>query len=278
MPELPEVQTVVDSLNQQKIAGRTIIAARVNWPKTIAGMSPARFSKKIAGCTIRQVTRRGKYIVFHLSHGLTMLIHLRMTGRLTWTQVDRIRNKHEHVVIKLGSKDELRFQDMRKFGRIWLTATPETILDKLGPEPLAAGFTHARFIEMLRTRKRRMKPLLLDQSFLVGLGNIYVDEALWKAKIHPLRLSNSLTSKEVASLHGAILHVLKKGLKSMGTHLGNSSVNFFSVGNRPGRKADQLRVFRRNGNACPRCRQTIERIIVAQRSSHICPNCQKLPP
>lgn len=277
MPELPEVQTVVDNLNQQNMVGRTITGAQVYWPRTIADASPDQFRKQITGCAIRQITRRGKYIVFHLSHGLTMLIHLRMTGRLNWTATDQTRNKHEHVVLEVERKNELRFQDTRKFGRIFLTGTPEAILDKLGLEPLAAGFTRERFCKMLQVTKRQIKPLLLDQKFLAGLGNIYVDEALWKANIHPQRLSHSLTKKESGALHQAIPHVLRKGLKNMGTSLGSGQGNFYSVGNRPGRNADELNVFRRTDQACPRCSTTIARIIVAQRSSHICPNCQKQP-
>ncbi len=277
MPELPEVQTVVDNLNQQHLVGRTITGAQVGWPRTLADETPSRFRKKITGCRIRQITRRGKYIVFQLSRGLTMLIHLRMTGRLNWTSPGTTRNKHEHVVIEVEKKNELRFQDTRKFGRIFLTATPEAILDKLGPEPLETGFTRERFRQMLQAKKRQIKPLLLDQRFLAGLGNIYVDEALWQANIHPQRLSRSLTEKEIEALHHAIPHVLEKGLKNMGTSLGRGKGNFYSVGNRPGRNADELNVFRRTGKTCPRCSTLIERIIVAQRSSHICPNCQNPP-
>lgn len=277
MPELPEVQTVVDNLNQGILVGCSITGARVSWPKTIAEISPARFRKQITGCTIRQITRRGKYIVFHLSRGLTMMIHLRMTGRLSWTITGNARNKHEHVVLEVEKKNELRFQDTRKFGRIFLTDAPEKILGKLGPEPLAKTFTPQGLFTMLQSKKRQIKPLLLDQTFIAGLGNIYVDEALWKATIHPLCISRLITKKEAGALHGAIVHVLNKGLKNMGTSLGKGKGNFYSVGNRPGRNADKLNVFRRTGQACLRCSTHIERIIVAQRSTHICPCCQKPP-
>jgi formamidopyrimidine-DNA glycosylase len=277
MPELPEVQTVVDNLNQQRMVGCTITGAQVSWPGTLADANPSRFSQLITGCRIRQITRRGKYIVFHLSHGLTMLIHLRMTGRLNWTTTGSTRNVHEHVALEVEKKNELRFQDTRKFGRIFLTRTPDMILGKLGPEPLAADFTGERFLKMLQTTRRRIKPLLLDQKFLAGMGNIYVDEALWQANIHPQRLSSSLAHQEIDALHQAISHVLRKGLSTMGTSLGSGKGNFYSVGNRPGRNADQLNVFRRTGKACPRCNTLIERIIVAQRSTHICPGCQQAP-
>lgn len=277
MPELPEVQTVVDTLNRCGIIGCSIDGARIRWPKTIAHESPARFRRRIQGCRILRITRRGKYIVFHLSGGLTLLIHLRMTGRLNWTPRDRALNAHEHVILTIGPRHQLRFQDTRKFGRIFLTDAPEAILGKLGPEPLGRDFTRARFFSMLQTRKRQLKPLLLDQTFLAGLGNIYVDEALWQAGIHPCRRSDSLCRKETDALHRAIRKVLNQGLRNQGTSLGSGQGNFHALGDRPGRNADKLNVFRRTATPCPRCCATIERIIVGQRSSHICPVCQKAP-
>jgi formamidopyrimidine-DNA glycosylase len=275
MPELPEVQTVVDSLNRTNMVGRTVTGVTVNWPRTLADLSPARFKKRLMGCTFQRITRRGKYIVFDLSRGLTMLIHLRMTGRLKWASPSEPRNKHEHVVLAVDESDELRFQDTRKFGRIFLTTAPDAILGKLGPEPLAREFTRQRFRRMLQATRRQIKPLLLDQSFLAGLGNIYADEALWRASIHPQRSSSTLAAEDMDNLHQAIVYVLTKGLRNMGTSLGLGKGNFYSLGNRPGRNADKLNVFRRTGSPCPRCQSTIDRIIVAQRSSHICPQCQQ---
>ena len=277
MPELPEVQTVVDNLNKLKIIGEIIGGARVFWPKTISGMTPAAFCNKIKGHAIRQITRRGKYIVMALSQNQTLLIHLRMTGHLNWEHRSKPRNKHEHVILELSGNMELRFQDMRKFGRIFLTGDPQAILDKIGPEPLANDFTMARFHKMLTTCRRQIKPLLLDQKFIAGMGNIYVDEALWKAGIHPLRISCTLSKKEMTALHRAIPYVLRTGLRNMGTSLGGGAGNFYSVAGRRGRNADQLKVFRRDGEACPRCGNNIERIVVGQRGSHICPKCQRNP-
>lgn len=275
MPELPEVQTVVDSLNSLKIVGRCIAGARVYWPRTIADMTPAAFCKMIKGHRIQQITRRGKYIVLGLSQGLTLLIHLRMTGHLNWELKGKARNKHEHVILDLGEKRELRFQDTRKFGRFLLTPAPRAVLEKLGPEPLSDDFSLERFHKMLHTCRRQIKPLLLDQGFIAGMGNIYVDEALWKAGIHPLRISCSLSKTEITALHRAIPHVLRTGLDNMGTTLGTGAGNFYSVAGRLGRNADQLKVFRRGGQDCPRCGSTIQRILVGQRSSHICPTCQR---
>ena len=276
MPELPEVQTVVDNLNALGISGRAITRASVRWPKTIAGMTPAQFRKQIKGLVIKGFSRRGKYIVASLSQGWTLLIHLRMTGRLIWTPTGVRRDKHEHVILQIHQANDLRFHDTRKFGRFFLTRAAHTILDKIGPEPLAKSFTRKQLLQMLQGKKRQMKPLLLDQGFIAGLGNIYVDEALWEARIHPLRISSSLATEEITALHRAIRLVLRRGLKNMGTSLGTGQSNFYSVAGRKGRNADELKVFRRIGEACPRCGIAIERLVVAQRSSHICPMCQRL--
>lgn len=276
MPELPEVQTVVDSLKNLNLKGRRVMGARVYWPKTIAGMAPATFKKKIKGRSIREISRRGKFIVVSLSRDLSLLIHLRMTGRLKWAAANIKRNPHEHVILLFGNKMALRYQDTRKFGRFYLTSDPQEILGKLGPEPLSDHFTADRFHAMLQARQRLLKPLLLDQAFIAGLGNIYVDEALWKAGVHPLRVSSSLSKKEVAALHHAIPMVLQKGLANLGTTLGNGAGNFYSVAGRKGRNADELFVFRRTGEGCTKCRTPIQRIVVGQRSTHICPHCQRL--
>lgn len=276
MPELPEVQTVVDNLNMLDIVGHRITDARVFWPRTIALIRPAVFCKKIIGKTIRQITRRGKYVVMDLSQDMTLLIHLRMTGHLNWKPRGKARNKHEHVILVVGQKGELCFHDTRKFGRFVLTRDKQIVLGQLGPEPLADDFTRAGFQTMLYACQRQIKPLLLDQTFIAGLGNIYVDEALWKARIHPLRISRSLSKVEIIALHRAIRQVLRTGLKNMGTSLGSGAGNFYSVAGRKGRNADELNVFRRTGQACPHCGATIQRIMVGQRSSHICPDCQEL--
>ncbi len=277
MPELPEVQTVVDNLNRLPLAGRTITGAQVFWPKSVGLMQDTEFCRRVSGCRIRNIHRRGKYIVFGLSGDQTLLIHLRMTGRLNWTARNDARNPHEHVILQIEGAYDLRFQDTRKFGRITLTHSPQTILGKLGPEPLASGFTGKRLAEMMSPKKRQIKPLLLDQTFIAGLGNIYVDEALWHAGIHPLSRSDLIDEKAIRALHRAIRLVLNRGLKNLGTSLGKGKGNFYSTGSGPGRNAEQLKVFRRTGGDCPRCRSTIRRIVVGQRSSHICPACQPLP-
>jgi formamidopyrimidine-DNA glycosylase len=276
MPELPEVQTLVNDLNAAGLVGKQIAGAAVYWPRSIAKLSPEVFCNRIRAKIIRHIWRRGKFIVFDLSVDHHLLIHLRMTGRLHLVAPDLKRSKHEHVILTLGKRLHLRFHDTRKFGRMFLVNDLEPILNPLGPEPLAAAFTARMLTDRLQSRKRLMKPLLLDQTFIAGLGNIYVDEALWEARIHPCRIATSLSKTETKALHRAIPKVLNRGLKNLGTSLGTGKSNFYSVARHRGRNQDQLKVFRRAGLPCPRCKTRIERIIVGQRSTHICSRCQKI--
>ena len=197
-----------------------------------------------------------------------------MSGRLHLVAADTPRVKHEHVILSFDDGRQLRFHDPRKFGRLTLVKNPGKILDRLGPEPLAQGFTTRALGLSLKNRRRMLKPLLLDQTFIAGLGNIYVDEALWEARLNPCRLASTLSKPEIKALRLAIPRVLKRGLKNLGTSLGSGETNFYSVASRRGRNKDQLNVFRRTELPCPRCRTTIERLVVGQRSTHICPNCQ----
>jgi len=276
MPELPEVQTLVNDLNAADLIGIPIIAARVFWPRTVAEPSARLFCRQIKGQKFSGIRRRGKYLVFDIADGRTLLLHLRMSGRLHLISTSAPRIKHEHVILGFDDGRQLRFHDTRKFGRLHLLKDPGRILDRLGPEPLASGFTAKTLTAGLKQRKRILKPLLLDQTFIAGLGNIYVDEALWEAKLHPCRQAASLSTSEIKVLHRTIRRVLKRGLKNLGTTLGTGKGNFYSVANRRGRNKDLLKVFRRTDLPCPRCKSPLERIIVGQRSTHICSNCQKV--
>jgi formamidopyrimidine-DNA glycosylase len=248
----------------------------VFWPRTIAEPSPKLFCRRLKAQKFIEIRRRGKYLVFKVADGLTMLLHLRMSGRLHLVTAKLPRDKHEHVIFSFDDGRQLRFHDTRKFGRLHLLKDPDRILDRLGPEPLTSGFTAKSLAECLRNRRRSLKPLLLDQTFIAGLGNIYVDEALWEARLHPCRQAASLKISEVKMLHRAIPRVLKRGLKNLGTTLGTGKGNFYSVAHRRGRNEDLLKVFRRTDEPCPRCQSPIERIIVGQRSTHICSKCQKV--
>jgi len=276
MPELPEVQTLVNDLIAAGLVGRRIIRAGVHWPRTIATSSADRFCSQIRNRAIESIERRAKFILMALSNGLMLIVHLRMTGRFQWGDEGQSPEKHVHVTLSMDDGRVLCFHDTRKFGRFYLTQEPRTLLGGLGPEPLSSVFTAALFKQRLAGRKRQIKPLLLDQAFLAGLGNIYVDEALWAARIHPLREAGSLDSAEVVALHAGIRHVLRQGIKYAGTTLGNGQNNFYSLGRERGGNANHLKVFRRTGAPCPCCHRPIKRIIVAQRSTHICGQCQRL--
>jgi formamidopyrimidine-DNA glycosylase len=274
MPELPEVQTIVNDLNAAGIKGLTIKAAQVFWSRTIAEPSARAFCARIAGKKVTNITRRGKFLVFDFRNGDNLLVHLRMSGRLHLVSPNVARRKHEHVILSFADGRQLRFHDTRKFGRFYLTSDAQKILGRLGLEPLTTDFTPKRLSRSITPRKRLLKPLLLDQTVIAGLGNIYVDEALWEAKIHPCRIAASLSESEIRNLHRAIPRVLKRGLKNLGTSLGTGKTNFYSIAKHQGRNRDELNVFRRTGLSCPRCRAMIQRTIVGQRSTHICPRCQ----
>lgn len=276
MPELPEVQTVVDDLKAAGFEGAVIARVGIFWPRTIWGLGPAAFRRSIKGATILSIRRRGKFIVFDLGEGGYLLVHLRMSGRLLIAQRGSARRKHEHVILHFTDGRQLKFHDTRKFGRFYLVKDADSVLGRLGPEPLAPSFRAAHLGDLLKNRSRRIKPLLLDQTFIAGLGNIYVDEALWEARIHPCKAAAELDEAEINALYFAVRKVLRRGLKNLGTSLGSGQTNFFSVAGATGRNRDRLKVFRRTGSACPRCRAVIRRIIVGQRSTHICEKCQNI--
>jgi len=274
MPELPEVETIVRELRAHGLVGRQIRTTVVHWPPMVAPLSPAQFHGTLAGRRITSLDRRGKHIVAQLSEGLFLLIHLRMTGQLALTPASAPRDRHQHVVLALDDGREWRYRDTRKFGRWLLTDDPARHLSQLGPEPLAPDFTPAVLAERLRARRRPIKPLLLDQSTLAGLGNIYVDEALWQAGLHPCRPAHSMTRPEITRLHAAIRKVLRQGIRNQGTSLGQGQSNYKRVGGARGKHQSSLQVFRRTGQACPRCGAAIQRLVVSQRATHICPDCQ----
>lgn len=275
MPELPEVQTIINDLIHADLPGSTVRNGEVFWNKTIADMNPQEFTAKIAGQIITDIRRRAKYIILEFESGLQLLIHLRMSGKLYLAPASVQRKKHEHVILHLSNDNDLRFYDTRKFGRMYLTENPAAILGKLGQEPLSNTFTVKQFFKMLQSRNRRLKPLLLDQQFIAGLGNIYTDEALWEARLHPQTVASTLSFKKAANLHRAIRNVLQQGIANRGTSLGTGKSNYASHG-RYGNNAKNLKVFHRSGLPCPRCGAKIQRIVVGQRSTHVCPQCQTL--
>ncbi len=305
MPELPEVETVVRLLRRQGLVRRWVTGCEVFWERTVGG-DALEFCRQVTGLEIRGLGRRGKYIVLPVVTGSqddssrarrgrtgrtgrtcgTLLVHLRMSGRLYLCLPSEERSGYERAVLTLDDGRELRFHDPRKFGRMELAGAGDRRLRRLGVEPLGKQFSEHQFVELIRGRRRMLKPLLLDQTVIAGLGNIYVDEALWEAGLHPLRLAGSLSVGEARRLAQGVVTVLRRGIANSGTSLGRGQINFVLPGARAtssaplavavdARNQEDLRVFRRTGGACFRCGAQIERLIVAQRSTHICPRCQQ---
>ena len=266
MPELPEVETFARTLKPE-LVGKTILSADLRWARTLATPTPAKFKKQIAGQKIVDVSRRAKYLILRLKD-YNLLIHLRMSGDLVIRKGKIRPEKHDRLLLTLSDHTALAFNDTRKFGRVWLTDKPEKVLGKLGPEPLEANFTAGWLFENLKNRKRQLKPLLLDQTFIAGLGNIYTDECLHIAKLHPLSLSNTVTQSQAESLHKAIRAVLKEGIRRNG-----ASIDWVYRG---GDFQNHFRVYDQEGKPCPVCGTEIQKLTVGQRGTHICPECQLL--
>jgi formamidopyrimidine-DNA glycosylase len=273
MPELPEVETIARILTKGTnsspgIVGKTIRGAAVYWDRTIESPSAKEFQQRIAGQKIEHITRRGKYLIFRLDED-TLLVHLRMSGDLLVGPEGEELAKHVRVVIFLSEGLQLAFNNPRKFGRMWLMEDTEEFFSHLGPEPMSRALTGKRFTGMLQARSRQLKPLLLDQQFIAGLGNIYVDEALHLARLHPLRRANTLDMKEARVLLAAIRSVLKEGIKRNG-----ASIDWVYRG---GDFQNYFHVYQQTGGPCPECGTPIRRIIVGQRGTHFCPVCQPAP-
>ena len=271
MPELPEVETIARKLREgcggdPSILGREIRSVEIRHPKPIAFPGAAEAGGQMRGQTFREISRRGKFLVCRLTDRY-LLIHLRMSGDVQVLPAGQPPRKHDHVIWHLSGDADLRFHDPRRFGRIWLVESPQEVLGPLGPEPLGPDFTKARLGEMLRARKRLLKPLLLDQTFLAGLGNIYTDEALHRARLHPLRRSDTLRKDEVARLWHGIRAALRVGIVQDG-----ASIDWVYRG---GEFQNHFRVYGREGERCKKCGAKIHRIVVGQRSTYFCPKCQR---
>lgn len=275
MPELPEVETTVRFL-RPGLEGRTIVGVRaIDYAPLVEPLTPQRFAAEITRRPITRVGRRGKYILLVLDGGDVLSVHLRMSGRLFLAPPDMPKDRHTRAIIDLDSDRALRFQNPRKFGRMRLLTPAEyaDLDDRLGPEPLGPGFTAAGLAQQLHDRARaRLKPLLLDQRFVAGIGNIYADEILFRAQLNPLRQGGELSPDEARKLYHAIVDVLREAIAAEGTTLSDSGFRF--GWNQRGQFAERLRAYGRAGQACPRCGTEIERQKIAGRSTHFCPQCQ----
>ncbi|MBU0934880.1 MAG: bifunctional DNA-formamidopyrimidine glycosylase/DNA-(apurinic or apyrimidinic site) lyase [Spirochaetes bacterium] len=286
MPELPEVETVRRGL-QELLVGRRISSIDCNWSKSFA----AAGNQSLIGAAFREIRRRGKLLMLELDNEHTLLIHLKMTGQLVFVAdnglrfgaghpsdslVDQLPDASTRVIFFLDDA-RLFFNDQRKFGRIQLVANQEvpadSFLQRLGPEPLGPDFSKAGFGKALQRRSgTSIKAALLDQSVVAGIGNIYADEALWKARIHPDRRAGSLSPAELGRLFKAIPEVLQLSID----HGGSSDRNYVNAEGKRGAYLDFAAVFRRQGQSCPRCQSIIVKTRVAGRGTHLCPNCQRL--
>lgn len=275
MPELPEVETFVREL-EPDLAGRKVVDAAVHWSKIIAVPTAEEFCQQIVGEEFVSFGRRAKYMLLGLSSGATLIVHLRMTGHLQVLPADAQPDKHTHVVMRLDDGHTLHYQDPRKFGRLWLVGDVEPILSKLSAEPLSAEFTTKWLSQRLQSRNAPIKALLLDQTISAGVGNIYADEALHLSGIHPTRPGASLKPGEIKKLHAAIRTVLQQGIAKHGSSLGGSVLtNYRRPNGELGQMQDEFQVYGREGEPCHTCGKPIERLVIAQRSSHFCGKCQK---
>ncbi|NLG29367.1 MAG: DNA-formamidopyrimidine glycosylase [Chloroflexi bacterium] len=271
MPELPEVESIARRLTE-RLVGRCIASVEVRWAGAVDRPAVDAFVNKLSGQRVRAVQRRGKFVIIELD-GRALLVHLRMAGRLLMcpaTQPELLQDPYVRALFRLDDGSVLVFRDVRKFGRLYLVQDPAELVGQLGPEPLTDAFTPEALSACLR-RKRQLKPLLLDQHVLAGLGNIYTDEALWAAQLHPLRSADSLSADEVARLHEAIRAVLRHAIDDGGTTLRD----YRGCDGEPGEHQYALAVYGRRAQPCPRCGAAVERIVVGQRGTHLCPICQK---
>jgi formamidopyrimidine-DNA glycosylase len=275
LPELPEVETIKRTL-EERIVGKRIKSIQVLLEKIVLPLNVEQFKIRVEGSTITGLDRRGKYLLVHLSSSCVLIISLRMTGRLIFVPSgkDILINKHTHLVFEFDDGSFLHFNDVRKFGTIH--CVPEEKLDnspeiaKLGPEPLGSEFSETLLKEMLHSKRKKIKQLLLDQTFIAGIGNIYADEILFQAGIHPEALPKSLTSSQVHSLFQAIVSVLNEGVK----HRGTTIKDYVDGDGITGNYQDYLKVYGRKGKKCY-CGKQIETIKLGGRTAHFCPGCQR---
>jgi formamidopyrimidine-DNA glycosylase len=281
MPELPEVETVARALRGEAggpgLVGRTIQAAKVLWGREIGNMPPRAFERSMPGLRVEGIGRHGKYLLIYLAPSAAaqlktpnsklriLLVHLKMSGRLDVVPEGEAFTKHARVVWLLDAGLALRFDDARKFGRVWLTEDPAEVVGALGPDALAVS--EAEFIVRLRRKRGALKPVLLDQRFIAGVGNIYADESLFRAGLHPRRLANTLSDADATRLFTTVREVLVQGIDANG-----ASFDWVYPG---GNFQDNFLVYGRTGQACAICGRPITRTVIGQRSTHYCAFCQR---
>lgn len=294
MPELPEVQTIVNDLNK-KIRGQRITGIWFDAPKLIKKPRPQELEKQIKGSKVTAIKRRGKNILIYLDKDKLLLIHQKLTGHLLlgkWKIKKTTNNKQQvislfkgsleervndyiHLILYLDNGWQLALSDLRKFAKVLLASKEEIEnlpeLKKLGPEPLDKNFTFEKFKKTLRQTQGKIKQVLMDQEVIAGIGNIYSDEILWQAKIHPFKPANHLAGKELKILWLAMRQILKKAVRLRGI----STSDYRDTAGKPGAYTRTRLVYQREGEPCQRCQNLIKRIKIGGRSAHFCPKCQK---
>ena len=269
MPELPEVETIIRDLRPQ-VLGRRFVGATFEWPRLVQNLAQDEFNQRIAGQEILGLERRGKYIIFGLP-GEKLIMHLMMSGSLRIRRSDSDPDKYLSANFYLDDGNRLSFCDSRKLGRVWLVDSDAAVVNGMGPEPLLEDFTVDYLAEKLRGRRAPIKPLLLNQATVAGLGNIYVDETLYAAGIRPDRIAGDLTKAEISRIWQAARDVLTRGIANRGTTFRDYKDGFGNAGD----NQNALQVFRREGQPCYSCGATIPRIVLRGRSTFFCPECQK---
>ncbi|MBA7507247.1 Formamidopyrimidine-DNA glycosylase [subsurface metagenome] len=273
MPELPEVETIKNELPPY-IVGHRITSVTLLWDGVVRQPSVEEFYSRLIGQRITEVARRGKYLILGLTSNEVLIIHLKMSGSLLLKPASAEPDKYIRAILHLDKETELHFRDPRKLGAMWLVEDKNAIVGKLGPEPLEADFTPEVLAQRLNNRTAPIKALLCDQAFIAGIGNMYADEALFAARIHPLRLGKSLSQDEVERLHSAI----RKTLWSAIGYKGASVDTYFRPGGELGIAHFQFQVAHYlSGKLCPVCGTPIQRIPIRNRGSYFCPKCQRGP-
>ncbi len=273
MPELPEVETIKNEIAPY-LVGRTIQAVELIWSGIIKEPSVDEFQRRIAGRKVLGLRRRGKYLLLPLSSGETLVLHMKMSGSLLVSNGCAELPSYTRAAILLDDGRKILFRDPRKFGVIRLVRDPETVVGKLGPEPLEPGFTEELFAELLRRRSAPIKAVLCDQDFIAGVGNMYADEALFAAGIHPLRGANTLSNEEVRRLFNGVRHVLECGIGNKGA----SIRNYYRPDGATGTAHLEFKVAHQRGEPCPVCGTPLSYIKVRGRGTYFCPKCQPAAP
>jgi formamidopyrimidine-DNA glycosylase len=287
MPELPEVETIRRQLCAAGVEGRTIQKVHIECPRTIEPLTPAAFCKQVQGRKLEQIDRHGKWLIFRLDGNDNLLVHLRMTGGFYLTQGALKKGPHDRAVIQLSGGLNLHFRDPRKFGRWRLVpggvrsvetisggdGAPPSRIAGLGPDALTV--TKKQFFQALEGQNKVLKALLLDQSFVAGVGNIYADEALFEARLDPRRRAGTLSDDEISKLWKAVRHVIEAGVRNKGTSLGAGQGNYVDLNGEAGGHREKVKVYGRAGQPCTACGQPLHKTKIVQRTTVFCLHCQK---